>query len=179
MQKLSKLATALIVGAMMSATAMAAGKAFVTVNGTAVSQSIADVFISEQKAKGAPDSAELKNAVREELIRRELLVQEAKKAEFFKSFDVLADTVKRWDDAVTLASSTPRMSLPERIADLQKIKQDTEGLMVSLCLSTPKSILLRSMGSTIDGFLIFLHNEDHMGDLLSSVPIPRPQRSTL
>ena len=80
MQKLSKLATALIVGAMMSATAMAAGKAFVTVNGTAVSQSIADVFISEQKAKGAPDSAELKNAVREELIRRELLVQEAKKA---------------------------------------------------------------------------------------------------
>lgn len=65
------------------------------------------------------------------------VAQEAKKAEFFKSFDVLADTVKRWDDAATLASSTPRMSLPERIADLQKIKQDTEGLMVSLCLSTP------------------------------------------
>ena len=90
MQKLSKLATALIVGAMMSATAMAAGKAFVTVNGTAVSQSIADVFISEQKAKGAPDSAELKNAVREELIRRELLVQEAKKAGMDKKPDVTA-----------------------------------------------------------------------------------------
>ena len=89
MQKLSKLATALIVGAMMSATAMAAGKAFVTVNGTAVSQSIADVFISEQKAKGAPDSAELKNAVREELIRRELLVQEAKKAGMDKKPDVI------------------------------------------------------------------------------------------
>ena len=90
MQKLSKLATALIVGAMMSATAMAAGKAFVTVNGTAVSQSIADVFISEQKAKGAPDAAELKNAVREELIRRELLVQEAKKAGMDKKPDVTA-----------------------------------------------------------------------------------------
>ena len=36
--------------------------------------------IAEQKAQGAPDSAELKNAVREELIRRELLLQEAKKS---------------------------------------------------------------------------------------------------
>ena len=35
---------------------------------------------AEQKAQGAPDSADLRNAVREELIRRELLLQEAKAA---------------------------------------------------------------------------------------------------
>lgn len=90
MHKLSKLATALLIGGMISATATAAGKAFVTVNGVAVSQNLANVFIAEQKAQGAPDSPELKNAVREELIRRELLVQEAKKAGIDKKPDVAA-----------------------------------------------------------------------------------------
>ena len=88
MQKISKLAAALLVGAMMSASALAAGKAFVTVNGSAVSQNLADTFLAEQKAQGAPDSPELKNAVREELIRRELLLQEAKKAGLDKRADV-------------------------------------------------------------------------------------------
>jgi peptidyl-prolyl cis-trans isomerase C len=90
MQKLSKLATTLLVGAVMSATATAAGNAFVTVNGVAVSQNLANVFMAEQKAQGAPDSPEMKNAVREELIRRELLIQEAKKAGLDKKPDVAA-----------------------------------------------------------------------------------------
>jgi peptidyl-prolyl cis-trans isomerase C len=90
MQKLSKLAAALIFGAMMSASALAAGNAFVTVNGVAVSQNLANIFIAEQKAQGAPDSPELKNAVREELIRRELLVQEAKKAGLDKKPEIAA-----------------------------------------------------------------------------------------
>ncbi len=90
MHKLSKLAAALLVGAIMSATAMAAGNAFVTVNGVAVSQNLANVFMAEQKAQGAPDSPELKNAVREELIRRELLLQEAKKAGLDKKPEVAA-----------------------------------------------------------------------------------------
>ena len=80
MQKLSKLATVLIVGTLMSASVMAAGKAFVKVNGVAVSQDLADVFIAEQKAQGVADTPELRNAVREELVGRELLIQEAKKA---------------------------------------------------------------------------------------------------
>lgn len=90
MHKLSKLAAALLVGGMISATAMAAGKAFVTVNGVAVSQNLANVFLAEQKAQGAPDTPELKNAVREELIRRELLMQEVKKAGIDKKPDVAA-----------------------------------------------------------------------------------------
>lgn len=90
MSKLSQLATALIVGALMSASASAAGNAFVTVNGVAISQNLANVFIAEQKAQGAPDTPELKSAVREELIRRELLIQEAKKAGIDKRPDVVA-----------------------------------------------------------------------------------------
>ena len=90
MHKKTTLAAALLVGALISAPAMAAGKAFVTVNGVAIPQNLADTFIAEQKAQGAPDSPELKNAVREELIRRELLIQEAKKAGIDKRADVSA-----------------------------------------------------------------------------------------
>ncbi len=90
MHKLSKLATALLVGSLLSASVLAAGNAFVTVNGVAVSKEMANIFISEQKAQGAPDSAELKNAVREELIRRELLLQEAKKLGLDKNPEVAA-----------------------------------------------------------------------------------------
>lgn len=90
MHKLSKLAAALIIGTLISATASAAGSTFVTVNGVAISQSLADAFIAEQTAKGAQDTPELKNAVREELIRRELLVQEAKKAGLDKKSEVAA-----------------------------------------------------------------------------------------
>ena len=89
MSKLSQLTTALIVGALMSASASAAG-AFVTVNGVAISQNLANVFIAEQRAQGAPDTPELKSAVREELIRRELLIQEVKKAGIDKRPDVAA-----------------------------------------------------------------------------------------
>ena len=90
MHKLSQLATALLTGTMLSASALAAGNAFVTVNGVAISQNMANVFIAEQKAQGAPDTPELKNAVREELIRRELLLQEAKKAGLDKKPDIAA-----------------------------------------------------------------------------------------
>ena len=54
-------------------------KVFATVNGQPIPQSVYDAFATEQKAQGAPDSPELQNAVKEELIRREILAQEAKK----------------------------------------------------------------------------------------------------
>ena len=57
----------------------------VTVNGTAIPQARADVMISEQKAQGAPDSEQLRNAVKEELVRREVLAQEARKKGLEKS----------------------------------------------------------------------------------------------
>jgi len=79
MHKNSRLAALLVAGAIISAPAMAQNKAFVTVNGQPIPQSVYDAFISEQKAQGAQDGPELQNAVREELIRRELLAQEAKK----------------------------------------------------------------------------------------------------
>jgi peptidyl-prolyl cis-trans isomerase C len=83
MQNLSKLAAALLFSVLVSAPAVAAdaakGKAFATVNGRAISQSAADAIMAQQKAQGAPDSPEQRKALREQLISRELLTQEAKK----------------------------------------------------------------------------------------------------
>jgi peptidyl-prolyl cis-trans isomerase C len=53
---------------------------FVKVNGASVPKYVADVLIEEQKAAGVPESDEMINAVRENLIRRELLIAEARRA---------------------------------------------------------------------------------------------------
>ena len=50
-----------------------------TVNGTPIPQYRADALIGAQTAQGRPDTPDLHQAVREELIRRELLAQEAHK----------------------------------------------------------------------------------------------------
>jgi peptidyl-prolyl cis-trans isomerase C len=51
-------------------------------------QSQFDFMLKERLAQGAPDSPELRNAIREELNTRELLVREAKKANLDKSADI-------------------------------------------------------------------------------------------
>lgn len=164
----------ILIGIVLIAVVLIGMKSYQTRQATLEAKAIAAKEAADKALEDAAVQKQKQLAAEKEAFEYKV-AQEAKKAEFFKSFDALSNAVKRWDDAVTLASSTPRMSLPERIADLQKIKQDTEGLMVPLCLSTPKSILLRSMGSTIDGFLMFLHNKDHLGDLLSIEPMATGQ----
>ncbi len=87
MYKTSRLAVLLVAGAIASAPAFAAGKekAFATVNGQAIPQTVYDAFIANQKAQGTPDTPQLQNAVKEELVRREILAQEAKKKGLDKS----------------------------------------------------------------------------------------------
>jgi len=90
MIKVSHLAALLVAGTIVSAPVVAAekGGAVATVNGQAISQNTYNAFIAQQKAQGTPDSPELQNAVKEELIRREILVQEAKKQGLDKSSEV-------------------------------------------------------------------------------------------
>lgn len=80
MSKISRLAALLVASTLVSLPAFAEkAKAVATVNGQAIPVSVFDAFSSEQKAQGAPDSPELQAAIREELIRREILAQEARK----------------------------------------------------------------------------------------------------
>lgn len=75
------LVTTLVAAAMMSAApAFAAGTAVATVNGTAIPQSLANLFVQNEVAQGQKDTPELRNAIRENLIMRELIIQDARKA---------------------------------------------------------------------------------------------------
>lgn len=84
----SRLALGLIAGLFIHGAVAAAPIA--TVNGKAIAAERADVMISEQRAQGAPDNQQLRDAVREELIRREVLAQEAGKKGLDKKADVQA-----------------------------------------------------------------------------------------
>lgn len=86
----SRLALILISG-LLSHAALAADT-LATVNGKAIPAARATLMLNEQKAQGAPDSPELQNAVREELIRREVLAQAAVKAGLDKRDDVKIQT---------------------------------------------------------------------------------------
>lgn len=86
--KLRYSSTVLAILAAASLPAMAATIA--TVNGVAISSNRADALIAEQKAQGAPDSEQLRNAVKEELVRREILQQAAQKKGLDKSAEVQA-----------------------------------------------------------------------------------------
>lgn len=50
-----------------------------TVNGKAIPKVRADALVTAQTAQGQPDTADLRKAVREELVRREIITQEAQK----------------------------------------------------------------------------------------------------
>jgi len=59
--------------------ALGAGDAAATVNGVAISKAKVDFAVKQRTAAGQPDTPEMRNAVKEDLINRELISQEAKK----------------------------------------------------------------------------------------------------
>lgn len=69
--------------------AQGAGKPVATVNGTAIPQNRADALIGEQKAQGMPDSEPLRQQVKEELVRREILSQAAKSKGLDKKQEII------------------------------------------------------------------------------------------
>lgn len=56
-----------------------AQKPYAKVNGVAIPAATGELMVSEQVAQGAPDDADLRRAVKDELVKREVLAQEAKK----------------------------------------------------------------------------------------------------
>ena len=58
------------------------------VNGKAIPSSRADVMVKQMTAQGQPDSPQLRGAVKEELINREILMQEADKQGLSNNADV-------------------------------------------------------------------------------------------
>jgi peptidyl-prolyl cis-trans isomerase C len=71
----SRLAIAMLAGFL--AFPAAAATPVAKVNGVAIPAERAEAMLAEQRAQGAQDSSQLQDAVREELVRREILSQEA------------------------------------------------------------------------------------------------------
>lgn len=66
----------------------------------------------------------------------------------------------RWEDAVSVANTTPRMSLPAQVNELQAIKRDLDGVEHDACLNPAHDNLVLHYQYTIDGFLEFLADAD-------------------
>lgn len=86
----SRLAIALLAGGLALPVLSVQAADVAKVNGVAIPAARAEAMIAEQRAQGVPDSDQLKSAVREELIRREVLGQAANKAGLGKKAEVQA-----------------------------------------------------------------------------------------
>lgn len=67
-----------------------ASNALANVNGVPIPQAAAETFVAEQVAQGMQDGPELRKAVRDELVRREVVSQAAKAEKLDKQPDILA-----------------------------------------------------------------------------------------
>lgn len=103
------------------AKASAASGKRVVVNGVAIPQSRIDTMNKELTAQGQPDSAERQNAVREELVNREILAQAAQKRGLDKNPDVQAQMdMARQAVLVRALFESEIKNNPISDADLQK-----------------------------------------------------------
>ncbi len=73
-----------------------------------------------------------------------------------KYLDVINGVARRYDDARTLAGSTPRMNLPPIIKDPQEVRRNTEDLVLPTCASKAKVALVAYMNADIEYLLAFL-----------------------
>lgn len=96
MHKVTNCVVSCFFGMVLPVAAMAADNVFVTVNGKTIMQSYADtfvdIFVARQMAQGIKYTPKLRNipreAIRDGVIRNELILQEAKKAGIDKRADV-------------------------------------------------------------------------------------------
>jgi len=67
--------------------------------------------------------------------------------------------LEEWDDAVSVASQTPRIGLPNVIPNLQEIKRRASQLEAEGCFAEAHPFLIEHMEYTIKGFLAFMGQE--------------------
>ncbi|MFK7965017.1 MAG: peptidylprolyl isomerase [Burkholderiaceae bacterium] len=77
---------------------LASAQSAAIVNGTEIPASRVDAFVQAMIAQGRPDTPDLRTAVREELIARELFVQEARKRDLQKQADVENQLIRSEQD---------------------------------------------------------------------------------
>lgn len=77
----------------------------------------------------------------------------------------LDKTLGKWNDAMTLAGSAPRIGLSGPIASLQAIKQSASQVPAPDCMAKSKTHMLQGMQDGIDGMIAFMRNDMPKYDL--------------
>ena len=68
--------------------------------------------------------------------------------------------MREFDDATTLAASTPRDQLNSSIANLQRIRREAEDEQIPACLTNLKKVQVDHMNSVINSLLLFMSASD-------------------
>lgn len=130
-------------------------------------QSRKSARLQEEQRIAAQENARAQ-AERLELERRQ--AQEKAQNDALKSsLKTVDDLAARWDDAVKVALTSGRIALPSPVGILQSTRREAEQLTVPPCLDEAKAQLVKSMNSTIEGFLVFMRNELKIGDALAQI----------
>lgn len=83
-------ATVLCIAPVLAKDEPAKAGGIATVNGKSIPKSRADALVNAQTAQGQADTEDLRRAIREELVRREIIVQEAQKKGYDKKTEIQA-----------------------------------------------------------------------------------------
>lgn len=78
----------------------------------------------------------------------------------FDSLDQLNDQFKEFSDETIVASTTPRISLPSVVSQLQAIRRATDNLEVPACMGRVKAALLVYMDTKTDVYLTFMNPDN-------------------
>lgn len=65
----------------------------------------------------------------------------------------------QWADAMTIATSTPRIGLAGPVSNLQKIRQEVQAIDVPDCLANSKQHLVKGMNHGVEAMLAFMRND--------------------
>jgi uncharacterized protein YceK len=72
----------------------------------------------------------------------------------------IAPLVTKFSDTLKLADSTPRMSLPPIISNLQTIRRDLLAVPAPECVKTSTTLLADGSDMVVNGYMHFMANQD-------------------
>lgn len=129
MHKISRLTALLLLGALVSAPALAQMKP-ITVNGKAVPAAIPGFMLAQAKAQGVKESPELLENIKERVVQVELLVQEARKQGLEKNPEV-AGRIEMANREILVGAFVSEFARTHPVGDDQ-LKRDYEQLKPQL-----------------------------------------------
>ena len=131
MLKYSQIAIIALLGAFATGTVHAESNSAATVNGVSIPQSRLDLRVKAAMAQGQPDSPQLRNAVRDELINIEVLAQAASK----KGLNKQAEVVQQIDlsKQTILASAFIQDYVKKHPVSDDALKQEFEKINAQRC----------------------------------------------